>query len=72
MNGAGFHYLKEIFRRGISSKIKEGTFDGSQIRALIRNGKFEYLLSKIKKFSWKSFKSVMKFFLGNRSVSQLP
>ena len=39
---------------------------GPQIRALIRDGKFEYLLSQIEKSAWKSFKSVVKSFLGNR------
>ena len=44
-NGAGFHYLKEKFPRVSDSKIKEGIFVGPQIRALIRDGNFEDLLS---------------------------
>jgi len=38
---------------------------GPQIRALIRDGKFEDLLSQIEKSVWNSFKSVVKSFLGN-------
>ena len=59
-NGAGFYYLKEKFPRGSDSKIKEGIFVGPQIRASIQDGKFEDLLSQIKKSAWKSFKSVVK------------
>jgi len=39
-----------------------------KIRALIRDGKFEDLQSQIKKSAWKSFKSVVNFFLGNREA----
>ena len=41
---------------------------GPQIRALIRDGKFEDLLSQIEKSAWKSFKSVVKDVLGNRKT----
>ena len=41
---------------------------GPQRRALIGDGKFEDLLSQIEKSVWKSFKSVVKFFLGNRNA----
>ena len=46
-NGAGFYYLKEKFPRVSDSEIKEGNFVGPQIRALIRDGIFEDLLSQI-------------------------
>ena len=48
-NGAGFHYLKEKFPRVGDYKIKEGIFVGPQIRALIRDGNFEDLLSQNEK-----------------------
>ena len=41
---------------------------GPQIRVLIRDGKFEDLLRQIEKSAWKSFKSVVKNFLGNRKA----
>ena len=41
---------------------------GPQIRALIRDGNLEDLLSQIEKSAWKSFKSVVKIFLGNRKT----
>jgi len=59
-NSAGFHYLKEKFPRVSDSKIKEGIFVCPQIRALIRDGNFEDLISQIEKSAWKSFKSVVK------------
>ena len=68
-NGAGFRYLKEKFPRVSDSKTKEGVFVGPQIRALIRDGNFEDLLSQTEKSAWKSFKSVVNFFfLGNRKA----
>ena len=48
-SGAGFHYLKEKFPRVSDSKIKEGIFVDPQIRALIRDGNLEDLLSQIEK-----------------------
>ena len=42
---------------------------GPQIRALIVDGKFEDLLSRIEKSAWMSFKSVVKIFLGNRKAA---
>ena len=65
-NGAGFQYLKETIPRVSDSKIKEGIFVGPQRRAMIWDGNFEDLLSRIEKSAWKSFKSVVKIFLGNR------
>jgi hypothetical protein len=41
-------------------------FVGHQIRALLQYWKFEDLLSQIEKSAWKSFKSVVKIFSGNR------
>ena len=63
-NGAGFHYLKEKFPCVSDS---EEIFVCSQIRALIRDGNFEDLLSQIEKSAWKSFKSVVKFFFFRKS-----
>ena len=51
--------------------IKQQSGDCSlipQIRALIRDGKFEDLLSQTEKSTWKSFKSFVKNFLGNRKA----
>ena len=61
-NVVGFHYLKEKCPRLSDYKIKEGIFVGPQIRALIRDGNFEDLLSQIEKSAWKSFESVVNFF----------
>ena len=53
--------MKETFPRVSDSK-------SPQIRTLLRDGNFEDLLSQIEKSAWKSFKSVVKIFLGNRKA----
>lgn len=64
-NGAGFLYLKEKFPRVSDAKIKEGVFVGPQIRTLIKDVKFDGLLSKKEKIAWNAFKDVVKNFLGS-------
>ena len=61
-NYAGFYYLKQTFSGVSDSKTKKGLFVGPQIRASIRVGKLEDLLSPIEKSACKSFKSVVKNF----------
>ena len=41
---------------------------GPQIRALIRDGKFEDLLNQTEKSAWRSFKVFVKNVLGNRKA----
>jgi hypothetical protein len=60
--------LKEKFPRISDSKIKEGIFVGPHIKASIQDGKFKNLLSQTEKSAWKSFKGVVKIFLGNHKA----
>jgi hypothetical protein len=66
-NVTGFHYLKEKFPPVSHSKINEVMLLGPKIKALIRDEKFVDLLSQIEKSACKPFKSLVKFFLGNRN-----
>ena len=46
--------------------MKEGIFNGPQIRDLIKDEYFDKLLQGNEKAVWDSFKFVVKGFLGNR------
>ena len=59
---AAFIYLREKFPRLSEAKLKEGIFNGPQIRDLIK----DKLLQGDEKAAWDSFKLVVKGFLGNR------
>jgi hypothetical protein len=56
-NGAGFAYLKETFPRISDTKIREGVFEGPQIREFMQDVKFEEQLTQVE--------NVTKHFLGN-------
>lgn len=62
---AAFIYLKKIFPRLSDAKIKEGVFDGPQIRKLLENHLFEDLLSEDEAAAWNSFRLTVSCFLGN-------
>ena len=47
-------------------KIKTGVFDGSQIRALVRDQEFLKKMNAMEKAAWLAFVDVMKNFLGNK------
>jgi hypothetical protein len=54
-NGAGFKYVQTKFSRIISeAKIKEGVFDGPQIRELLKDRKFEETLTPAERNAWQS------------------
>lgn len=63
--GQAFAYLKTIFPNLTLGKIKEGMFDGPQIRKLLRNETFETLLSSDENLAWNSFRLTVSDFLGN-------
>ena len=60
-----FTYLWEKFPRLSEEKLKQGIFNGPQIRDLIKDEYFEKLLHDDEKAAWDSFKFVVKVFLGN-------
>lgn len=60
-----FNYLAEKFPKLSESKIKEGVFDGPQIRRLIADSQFSNKMDVQEREAWGSFVDVKKKFLGN-------
>jgi len=47
------------------TKLKEGIFDGPQIRTLMKDEIFVTKMNNIERSAWQSFKNVVENFLGN-------
>jgi len=47
------------------AKIREGIFDGPQIRKLLMDDSFTDTMTEIEEVAWDAFKEVVKKFLGN-------
>jgi hypothetical protein len=63
---AAFTYLREKFPRISDGKLKEGIFIGPHIRDLVKDEYIYKLLQGDEKAACKSFKFVVKGFLGNK------
>jgi len=61
-----FEYLQMIFPRVSDVKMKEGVFDGPQIRKMFRDNVFISKINDQEKAAWLSFREVARNFLGNR------
>lgn len=69
VDGDAFLYLnEEVFPKLSLAKLKEGVLVETQIRKLMKDTKFETLLSAVEKKAWKSFKDVVTGFLGNKKA----
>jgi len=64
-NGDAFMYLKEKFSRLSEAKLKEGVFDGPQIRQLLKDANFRKKLKTKELAAWSAFECVVYQFLGN-------
>jgi hypothetical protein len=64
-NSPYFQYLCTKFFSLSHAKIREGIFDGPQIRKLMTDDSFTDTLTEIKEDAWNAFKEVVKKFLGN-------
>lgn len=64
-NSSAFQYLYQKFPKISDAKIKEGIFDGPQIRSLLRDTEFEGLMTSVEKEAWISFRDIVSKFLGN-------
>lgn len=64
-NSEGFLYLVAKFPKISNAKIKEGIFDGPQIRQLMHDLNFEETLEYNELEAWQSFIWVCENFLGN-------
>lgn len=63
--GEAFEYLTTIFPTISNAKIKEGIFNGPQIRKVLENENFALLLTSNEAAAWKSFQLIVSNFLGN-------
>jgi len=70
LNSSAFQYLHSKFPKISEVKIKEGIFDDSQIRELLRDQVFEGKMTDLEKKAWQSFREVVTKFLGNEKVAQ--
>lgn len=64
-NSVAFEYLKSVFHNVSDAKIKEGVYVGPQITKLLKDSKFDSILSEDESKAWKSFGLVVSSFLGN-------
>jgi hypothetical protein len=63
--GAAFAYVKTKFPAISDAKLKEGVFNGPDIRKLLCDSTFESHLTGHSLKAWKSFREVCEGFLGN-------
>lgn len=63
-NSVAFQYIKTVFPFVSDAKIKEGVFVGPQISKLLKDSKFNSILSEDESKAWKSFGLVVSGFLG--------
>jgi hypothetical protein len=64
-NSSCFQYLNMKFSSLSHAKIREGIFDGPQIRKLMMDDSFTDTVTEIEEDAWNGFKEVVKKFLGN-------
>lgn len=63
--GEAFLYLSEKFPGLTDAKLKQGILVGPQIRALLKDDRFDKMLSGATKRAWHYFRRVANEFLGN-------
>ncbi|XP_027233923.2 uncharacterized protein [Penaeus vannamei] len=63
--GGCFMYLCQAFPGLTMEKLEAGSFDGRQLRQLIRDPEFENSMNEVELITWKAFVLVVKNFLGN-------
>lgn len=68
-DGAAFLHLQNVFPKLSAAKIKEGVFDGPQIRKLMRDKEFDRILTDNELEAWLAFKNVVEGFLGNHRAA---
>jgi len=64
--GNCYKYLKQQFPKISDAKLKEGVFDGPQIRKMLRDDSFIEHMNDKEKAAWNSFKQTVTNFLGNK------
>ena len=64
--GCEFAFLQEKFPWISMEKLKDGIFDGLQLRELMKDPMFNESLSEVEPSTWQSLKSEVTNFLGNQ------
>lgn len=64
-DGSCYVYLANKFSAITDAKLKEGIFDGPQIRTMFRDEAFVATMNAKEKAAWLSLKEVVENFLGN-------
>jgi hypothetical protein len=64
-NSPCFQYICTKFSSLSRAKIREGIFDGPQIRKLVMDDSFTDTMTEIEENAWNAFKEVVKKFLGD-------
>jgi len=64
--GECYQYLQQQFPKLSEAKLKEGVFEGSQIRKMLRGDSFIEHMNDTEKATWDSFKETVKNFLSNK------
>jgi hypothetical protein len=67
---AAFVYLLSVFSKLSEAKVKEGIFNGPDVRKILNDRHFQSLLPKQHELAWVSFRDVVKNFLGNKRSEQ--
>ena len=60
-----FQYIASKFTQLSDAKVKEGVFDGPQIKKLLKDQNFEQTMNAVELAAWISMRDVMTKFLGN-------
>ncbi|GBN54563.1 hypothetical protein AVEN_204493-1 [Araneus ventricosus] len=64
--GECFKYFCEQFPGLSEAKLKEGVFEGPDIRKMMKDENFETKMETNERKAWESFKLVITSFLGNK------
>ena len=67
-DGQRFNYICKMFPGLSSEKLKQGAFDGSDIRKLIKDENFVCSMNALELNAWNSFVVVVKNFLGHHKA----
>lgn len=65
LDSEAFKYLFLRFPKLSEAKVREGIFDGPQIRTLLKDQEFEKKMTGEERSAWQSFREVVTKFLGN-------
>lgn len=69
-DGPGFKFLKQKFPALSDAKLKEGIFNGPDVKKLIKDPSFISTLNPEEKTAWLAFVQVTENFLGNKRSPQ--